>query len=241
MSTTNVAESPQSTIPTVANAEAPASTVTTRGAQCRLIETYMSDAEKALSIATTEPDIRAALEAHGMDEADRGAALRLIAKLRDCFQARAKGMGAMTECHLDLSSGLQARRLEYQSFRDIARACFPQSFDRQALSVTDDIPDDPARLISVATASYRAAMDAAFQAKLSKRSYTPQRLETLLTSLAQLTVLAADKTDAKVSAQVHTAARDKAYQELRAFMKEWKGIARGALRTNPSALKKLGL
>ncbi len=211
------------------------------GAQNKAIESYMSDAQQALAIAMNDGEIRSALEAHGLDEAERATAIRLTQALRECFQARAKGMGAKTEVYADLTTTAEARRLEYCSFRDIARASYPGRAERQALSVTEKVPEEHSRLISVATASYQAAQDDLFLAKLAKRGYSKERLQGMLADLAALTRMAAERTDTHVEAQNHTVARDQAYAELKAFMKEWKGIARGALRTNPGALKKLGL
>ncbi len=227
----------------VSHTQSSAKTTGTRtlSAQNKAIESYMTDVEQLLSIAMNDSDIRSALEAHGLDGTERATALRLTQELRDCFQARAKGLGAKTESFEELSATLQVRRLDYLSFRDIARASFPGRAERQALSVSEEAPDDAARLTSVATASYQAAQDDVFQAKLAKRGYSKERLQGLLADLTQLTRMAAERTDTHVEAQSHTAARDQAYADLKAFVKEWKGIARGALRTNPTALKKLGL
>ncbi len=230
-------------IETAAIAEPVSQTTGTRSvsAQNKVIESYMSDTEQLLKIAMNDPEIRSALEAHGLDEAERATALRLTKGLRECFQARAMGLGAKTEVFQELNTTVEARCVDYRSFRDIARASFQDRGERQALSVTEKVPADHSRLISVATASYQAAQDDLFQAKLGKRGYSKERLQGLLADLAELTRMAAEKTDTHVEAQNHTAARDLAYADLKAFMKEWKGIARGALRKNPSALKKLGL
>ena len=69
----------------------------------------------------------------------------------------------------------------------------------------------------------------------------PARLTTLLANLASFTEGKSDKEETEGEAIEATQARDKAYAELRALMKELKGVARGALRGKRGLLAKLEL
>ena len=104
------------------------------------------------------------------------------------------------------------------------------------------MPDstDPAP-ITLALASYGAAGKAPQSAKLIKRGYPATVLDPLIASLNTLTATAADQDEAQGGAVGNTEARDAAYDALRGFMKELKGVAKGALRGKHALLSKLGL
>jgi len=121
------------------------------------------------------------------------------------------------------------------------RANFPDQSARVALGLGGDIAEGLNSFITQATASYTIGKNAPYTEKLSKRSYTPAALDTLLADLEDLTAAETDQTEAEGEALGDTQDRDEAYNALKAYMKEIKGTLRGALKGQPDLLAKLGL
>jgi hypothetical protein len=89
--------------------------------------------------------------------------------------------------------------------------------------------------------AYGAAGKDPFAAKFTNRGYPTAGLATLLEYLDDLTSTGSDQDTALGDAIEDNAGRDEAYAKLKAFMKELKGTARGALRKKPGLLAKLEL
>ncbi len=209
--------------------------------QDKAIQAYATDADVFVTTASTDAEIRPLLEARGYDAAEFAAGQALVDSLLDAFQGRAAGMGRQATATKKQGNALLAARDEYARFREIARASFPTQADRLALSLTGDVPEDSGRFITLARASYAAAAAAApHAAKLSKRGYPAAALIPLIAALDAFTDTASDQDEAQGGAIGETAKRDSAYDALREFMKELKGVAKGALRGKPSLLAKLG-
>jgi hypothetical protein len=159
----------------------------------------------------------------------------------DAFGGRATGMGRKESGTAGRSAAYQKLREDYASFRSIARATFPQQGDRVALSLTGDLPEDTGKFVTLATASYTQGKKPPYSEKLTKRGYPAAALDTHLTALRAFTNLAADHEEEKGNAIEDTSLRDSTYDALRAYMKELKGVAKGALRGKHDLLAKLGL
>jgi hypothetical protein len=209
--------------------------------QDKAIQAYATDADVFVTTASTDAEIRPLLEACGYDAADFATAQALIDSLLAAYQGRAAGMGKQATATEKQSDAIAISRDDYARFREIARASFPTQADRLALSLTGDVPEDTGRFITLARASYTAAGKAPHAAKLTKRGYPAATLGTLIAALDSFTETASEQDEAQGSAIGDTAKRDAAYDTLREFMKELKGVAKGALRGNPSLLAKLGL
>lgn len=211
------------------------------GAQAKMIEVYITDAKKFLKVAAEDAEIRPILEAHGYDDEEFATGFLLTQTAADAFEGRASGMGHQKLTGATLAAAIKTARHDYAAFREIARAAFPAEADRIALTLKGDVPDDTARFITIAEASYAAAAKEHHSSKLSKRGYPNTRLATLSQNLDDLTATSGKQDTALGDAIDDTAARDAAYQSLKSFMKELKGTARGALRSKPGLLAKLEL
>ncbi len=209
--------------------------------QDKAIQAYATDAEVFVTTASTDAEIRPLLEARGYDAAEFAIGQALIASLLDAFLGRAAGMGKQATATGKQLDALASARDDYARFREIARASFPAQADRLALSLTGDVPEDTGRFITLAHTSYTAAGKAPHAAKLTKRGYPATTLGPLIAALDALTDTASEQDEAQGAAIGNTAERDAAYDSLRGFMKELKGVAKGALRGQPSLLAKLGL
>ena len=212
-----------------------------RSAQDKIIEAYITDAKKFLNVAAEDSEVRPILEAHGYDAAEFATGTTLAATASAAFQGRASGMGQQKLSGNALSAAIRIAREDYAAFREISRAAFPAEADRLALTLKGDVPDDTGRFITAADTSYAAASGEPYAAKLTKRGYPVTRLATLRENLDDLTGTGGEQDAALGDAIEDTAERDAAYHALKAFMKELKGTARGALRGKPGLLAKLEL
>ncbi|GAA5483325.1 hypothetical protein [Haloferula sargassicola] len=212
-----------------------------RSAQDKMIEAYIADAKKFLKVATEDEEIRPILEAHGYDQAEFDEGLALADAADSAYQGRAAGMGKQKLTGEALLAAIQKAREDYAAFREIARAAFPDEADRITLGLKGEVPDDTERFITVAEASYAAARKDPQATKMSKRGYPATRLATLQQDLDDLTAESGEQDQAQGEAIDDTAIRNAAYKALKTYMKELKGIARGALRKKPGLQAKLGL
>jgi hypothetical protein len=212
-----------------------------RSAQDKIIEAYITDSKKFLTVASGDSEIRPILEAHGYDDAEFAEGNQLADAATAAFTGRATGMGRQKLSGDALAAAIKTARHDYAVFREIARAAFPAAADRTGLSLRGDMPDDTGRLITLAEASYTAAGQDPYKTKLTKRGYPAARLTTLLAQLDDLTSTGGEQDEALGDAIEDTTARDEAYNALKTFMKELKGTARGALRGKHGLLAKLGL
>ena len=228
---------PDSTNPAPITPEAPRR----NSPQSKAIAAYITAAEVFLEVASTDAEITPLLAARGYDAADFAEGSALAATARATFEGRAGGMGNQSQKTSDLNAAIEKAREGYAKFREIARPSFPDRADRLALSLTGDVPEDTARFITLALASYGAAGKAPQSAKLIKRGYPAAVLNPLIANLHALTAAAGDQDEAQGGAVGNTEARDAAYDALRGFMKELKGVAKGALRGKHALLSKLGL
>jgi len=212
-----------------------------RSAQNKIIEAYIADAKKFLKVASEDSEIRPILEAHGYDAGEFTTGDALAKTASDAFEGRASGMGHQKLSGAALSAAIKTAREDYAAFRSIARAAFPAEADRVALTLKGEVPDDTSRFITTAETSYAAAGKEPYSVKLTKRGYPAARLATLLQNLDDLTGTSGEQDSALGDAIEDTAERDAAYANLKTFMKELKGTARGALRGKPGLLAKLEL
>ena len=132
-------------------------------------------------------------------------------------------------------------RTGYHAARRIGRAIFPGKADQLTLTLTGSAPKDTDEFISHARSADSLAAQEPWSAKFSRRGFKPARLETLTNELDALIDLGSDASEARLDAIASTAGRNEAFFALRAWMSEFKGVARAALEDQPGALEELGL
>ncbi len=93
--------------------------------------------------------------------------------------------------------------------------------------------------LTTADTSYAAGQKAPYTEKLTKRGYSPARLQQLAATIDTLTNAISDQNEAEGQAINTTATRNTAYKVLQSFMRELKGTSKGALRGKPALLAKL--
>jgi hypothetical protein len=219
----------------------PAAPTVHRNVQNKIITAYVTDAESFLTTASTDTDIQPILDGHGYDAAEFAAGMTLVDAASGGVARRQEKLGGKKEAADELHLSASGARDTYAAFREIARAVFPAQGDRVALGLTGDVPEDFQRFVTTAHTSYTNAGKPAYTAKMTKRGYAPARLTTLLANLDSFTHDKSKKDEASGEAIEATEERNTAYVALRTYMKELKGVARGALRGKAGLLAKLEL
>lgn len=218
-----------------------ASTPRHLSAQDQILQNYLTDARTFLTTASTDAEIRPVLELHGYDDAAFAEGFRLQGESQSAFDQRQEGLGNKRRMGEGLKVTDHSVRDAYAAFREIARAAFPAQGDRQSLGLTGDVPEGFAKFVTLARASYANAGKDPWKTKITKRGYNAERLKGLSRDLDQLVKAGSAQDQAEGEAVEDTGERDDAYTLLKAYMKELKGTARGALRGKAGMLNKLKL
>lgn len=214
------------------------------------IEQYIMDSGRFLEETRVSTDLCEVLNRYGFDDEELSIGMALQGAAMKAFAANHAGSPPDHSAASDLKPKISEARDEFDEFRLVARAVFPAMADRAELRVMGDVPDDLQRFINMAHTAYTTAAQEPYAGKLAKRGYVSERLKSLhefLDALAWLDTAheaAAEGTDAaKADAGAGSGKeeRDAAYNELKVFMKEIKGVARAAFRKDPETLAKLGL
>ena len=235
------------TVPT--NIDIAAATATTpklrRTVEDQAIEKYIRDAGNFLEEARLSPGISEALESAGYDGEELTWGMELQEKAWNAFcSVRGEAPPDRDRGEAILDEKMEEARDEWTAFRLIARAAFTGLDARLELRVMGDVPEDLQRFINVAHSGYAAASEDPYAEKLSKRGYTPEKLRSLSGTLDSLATLdgeldAAD--EVAESGPSDPEERNAAYNELKEYMKEIKGVSRAVFRKQPEILTKLML
>lgn len=212
------------------------------------IEKYVNDSGRFLEAARSHTTVTEMLATHGFDDEELSIGMALQAEAHRMFCARHDGCPPERDAALALlTRRINEARDEFEAYRIIARAVFPGLADRLNLRATSDALEDLQRFINAAHSGYVAAMQEPYAAKMAKRGYPAAKLEALLREIDVLATLDTAQEIAEANGDhfdaVHadTADRDRTYQELKAFMKELKGVSKGLFRKQPETLALLGL
>jgi hypothetical protein len=215
-----------------------------RSVEERAIATYIVDANTLLETVRLSSGVSEKLADYGFDDEELAIGMSLQAKAAEAYKMRHDVLPAESAAGLAaLTARMYQARDEFTEFRGVARAAFTDLSARTELRVTGDVPDDLQRFMTQAHAGYLAAAEEPFTAKLSKRGYPPARLKSLLDDLDALATLdvAHELATSDAEEEIGGSACDEAYNELKEFMKEIKGVIRTVFRKQPDVLGSLGL
>ena len=213
------------------------------------IEQYIVDSGRFLEEVRVSTDICEVLNRYGFDDETLSVGMALQGTAMQAYRASHAGSPPDRSAE-ELKAKITEARDDFEEFRLVARAVFLSMNDRANLRVMGDVPDDLQRFINMAHTAYMTAAQEPYVEKLSKRGYPADRLTSLhefLDALAWLDAAheaaaeATDSGEAAAGAASGKAERDAAYNELKAFMKEIKGVTRAAFRKDPDTLTKLEL
>ena len=220
------------------------------------IEQYIKDSGRFLEETRLSPTILETLTGYGFGDEELSVGMSLQHEALEAYCARHGDTPRdLTAAAQELKSKTEHARDEYAGFRLVARAAFPGFQDRMNLRVLGDAPDDLQRFVNAAHAAYTAAGQAPYAEKMTRRGYSADRLASLNQFLDALTFLDAAHEAASEAAApaeqttdpldagetIDRTARDAAYNTLKEFMKELKGVARAAFRKQPEILSQLEL
>jgi hypothetical protein len=210
----------------------------------RAIATYIVDAGALLNTVRLSSSIAETLADYGFDDEELAIGMALQEKAANAYHARHDSLPASSAVGLTaLTERMTKARDDFADFRGVARAAFTDLSARTELRVTGDTPDDLQRFMTQAHQAYTAASREPFTAKLCKRGYPPARLSALLDDLDTLATLDVAHEIASSDAEQESGSSecDEAYNELKEYMKEIKGVIRTIFRKEPDILKELGL
>jgi hypothetical protein len=215
-----------------------------RSVEERAIATYILDANTLLETVRLSTGIAEKLARYGFDDEELAIGMALQENAAHAYKTRHAVLPADSAAGLAaLTARMDKARDEFTEFRGVARAAFPDLSSRTNLRVTGDIPDDLQRFMTQAHSGYLAACEEPFTAKLSKRGYPVARLKGLLDDLDALATLdvAHELATSDAEEEMGGSASDAAYNELKEFMKEIKGVIRTVFRKQPEVLESLGV
>ena len=106
---------------------APAAPRAPRALQDQVIQNYLTEAETFLTTASTDPEIRPILEAHGYDDAEFAIGFQLAHDALAAFGGRQTGVGAQSQATGNLQTAIAGAREDYIAFREIAPRHFPRT------------------------------------------------------------------------------------------------------------------
>lgn len=209
------------------------------------MDTYIQESGRLLDLIRTDFGLTEKFIAYGFDDAELAIGM---ARQENAANAMHSASLAVDATEDEASASLWKKALEardcFAAFRTVARAAFPGLSERMNLGVTGDVPDDLQRFVNAAHTSYTAAGKPEFAEKLARRNFAPEKLAELksdLDALAKAGAAEAEDETTDPDAIADSEARHEAYNELKEFMKEIKGIARAIFRKDPDMLKHLHL
>lgn len=212
-----------------------------RAEQDQEIANNITEAEQVINTAKTDPEIAPLVAARGYDAETlaEGAALRAAAQ--SAFNQRQQALGDQRDASNAMDQAEKASRELYADFRETARALYGAGADQTKLGLKGNVPADLQKFITTARASYTAGQAEPYAAKLAKHGFKPETLAAALKGLDQLKD--ANETHRKASGDAikATKTRDRAHDDLMAWMGRFKRIAKVALRRKPELRSKLKL
>ncbi len=209
----------------------------------KAISAQLNAASVAVANASADPVISAAMGGVGFDaeRLARGRGLVEAASLAVSAQVAATGAYRAASAQADASEGMN--RAIVSSYGQVAAVAFGD--DRAALTTLGfdrSMPRAIAPFLTAALATYDNALaNPGLLAKLSAFGYGAERLGTERGRLLELIEARRAQEMAKGAAQQATAAQGEAMTALAREMRDFRRIARVALKDKPQLLEKLGM
>ena len=212
-----------------------------RAEQDQQIANDITEIGERLESATRDPEVAALLAERGYDAAAFAAGQALQAAAQAAFTARQTAISAQRQAGDALEDARLTALQTFNNFRDTARAVFPSTADRSALSLNGRVPRDAQAFITLARVSYTGAQNDPYQAALAKYGYPAAALATALATLNAYSAANQASTSAAADATQAIVLRDAAYTDLVQWDKQFKAIAKVAARTRADLTRKLKL
>jgi hypothetical protein len=203
------------------------------------IANFISAAVVKIETVRLDPEIGPQLATRGYNDTGLGEGITLQQAAQAAYTARQTAMSAKTQAVSALNQAAAAARATYADFRETARGIFPAASDRIALGLNGSVLKDQQKFITQARASYQAAQNEPYAARLAIYGFPREALVAALATLDALSTADALQNTVLGEASKATADRDAAYAALDAWVRQFNHIAKVALRNRPDLLKKL--
>lgn len=230
--------------PTPNSAPNPASTPATkaevqRAAQDQAVSDFISQAGQLIAAAQSDTEIGPLLQARGYDAAKMQEGSDLQTAAQAAFTRRQTMMGAQKQAKSAFDSANLTARQNYSDFRETGHVVAKTAADRTTLGLSGNVPQDMQKFLTLARASYAAARTDAYKAAFATYGYPDAALVALLDGLKTLSDASTAQTAAQQNAVGATKSRDAAYKTLKAWIRDFKRIAKVALRPRPELAARL--
>ena len=240
--TFNIHEDMPETTPTpIPTAPPTTKTPSVRAEQDQRIANAITEAGQIIEMIRKNAELSAALEPRGYDAAKLTEGNSLQTAAQRAYAARQSAPAAQRDRSNDLQRVEDRARRSYTDFRETVRAVYPQATDRGALGLSGKVPVDVQKFITAARASYAAAETSPQAAELSKFGWPQARLDAALEELDGLSAAESSFKAAQGAAMQARADRDAAFAALAGWVKQFRRIAKLALRDQPGLSRMVNL
>jgi hypothetical protein len=196
---------------------------------------------QTLTTAQSDPEVSKLLASRGYDATKLAEGLAVQRAAQTAFSARQQAIGAQKQATAQLGSAQAAAQQVLTDFRETARSILKDDAARAALSLGTKVPTDLQKFITMARASFEAAVqNPAYLAELAKYGFPQANLQSAVALMDALASAGSAQEQAKAGAVRATQERDAACKELKAWMTQFRVIAKVATRSRPDMLKKIG-
>jgi hypothetical protein len=214
----------------------------TRSDQDQVIADAIVADRQALDTVRDDSQLAAMMAARGYDAAKLSEGVALQEAAQTAFSARQQAIGAQKGASDKRYETENRARETYREFRATARTIFKDDATLSALGLAAKIPFDTQKFAAAAAAGYRTALGTPDSlAELGKYGFGKPMIESGLAAIEEM--IAADNAHeaAKAEAVRATKHRDATSAALKAWMSQFRGMAKIATRSRPDLAKKLGI
>lgn len=208
--------------------------------QDQAIADFNTASAQYLDTIAGDAEISAALEGRGYGAARLAEGHTLQTALQTAITRRQAMIGTQGTAGSGLIDAADEAHQAFADYRETVKsiAAFTAD-DRTTLGAGGTVFRDKQKFITQATAAYDNAALPAYAATLAEFGYPAAALAAARATLDAYSKADTDQNAVGGDATKATADRNAAYQALKAYMKQIKGIAKVALRKRPDLLKKL--
>ena len=205
--------------------------------QDRRISNAMDAIRTMITNIRLNPQIGELLAARGYDEMRLDEGLQLLETTGTSFNRRSAAITAQRIATASVNGNEKTARTVYADFRLTARGLFPNKETRSELALKGSVPEDRNEFLSIARNSINNARNEPYAARFSEFGYDGAMLDTINGKLDALTESNAAQNNTIIEAVQATKERDEAYAALAAWMKQFRKVAKAALRHDVELLK----
>lgn len=208
--------------------------------QDQAISDFNTAAAQYLSVILDDAEIASLLAGRSYDAAKLAAGHELQQTLAAAIAHRQNMLGSKGSAGFGLNSASDQARAAFADYRETVKSITTlTAADRMALGATGRVFRDKQKFITQATAAYDNAALPAYAPTLAQFGYPAAALTSARATLDAYAKADTDQSVVGGDATKATADRNLAYEDLKTYMKQLKGIASVTLRQRPDLLKKL--